>query len=88
MMYYKNGRLKKVKGGYIVSCDKVMKSKDAYDGMSHIGSKEEVFTDGKKAMERIDEMYSSEVKLNSIVSKAKAEKIKKSEGRLTHDDDY
>ena len=47
MMYFKNGRLKKVKGGYIISCDKVMKSKDAYDGMSHVGSKEEVFNKGR-----------------------------------------
>ena len=65
MVYYKNARLKKVKGGYIISCDKVIKSKNAYDGYSHVGTKEEVFQDGEEALEKLDELYKSEMEYNS-----------------------
>ncbi len=57
MMFYKYIKLEKARNGYILSYDKCMISKDAYDGYSHMGTGQEVFEDGTEAVKRMDELY-------------------------------
>lgn len=73
MMFYKYIKLERAKGGYLLSYDKCVISKEAYDGYSHMGQGQEVFEDGAKALKRMDELY----KISEGVSDA-ATIIKKS----------
>jgi len=72
MAYYKNGKLEKVKGGYLVTYDKCVKSADAYDGFSYVGNKKEVFTEGSKAIAKLDAIYDSEMKYNKAMESHKS----------------
>ena len=56
MEYYKNPRIEPAKNGYLVCYDVYGKSHDAYDGLKHLKYEKEVFTDGKKALKRFDEI--------------------------------
>lgn len=76
MAYLKHGRLEKVKGGYLVTYDRCVKSGDDYSGFYSVGKKE-VFTDGKKAIEKIDAIYESEMKYNKAMEAHKSPKMSK-----------
>ncbi|MCK5644239.1 MAG: hypothetical protein KAJ19_25800 [Gammaproteobacteria bacterium] len=60
-MKYKRPRLESAKGGYIVCYDKHMASGDSeYDDVRYVGEGKEVFTDGAKAIKRLDEISNME----------------------------